>query len=157
MEQNDLISFTSVIAGMLLCKRVLTSSEIVNFISELNCEGMEIDDYWNNEELFPIVNMDSNYYFRLRDDFSYDTVLPCGITVRDFLYRNTDKRVLSVICGNQKYSEMYSKNYCLSNCDDNDNQKPSLEVFYLDGSEEKKSIPKVKKRSFLYSLWAEIH
>ena len=157
MEQNDLISFTSVIAGMLLCKRVLTSSEIVNFISELNCEGIEIDDYWNNEELFPIVNMDSNYSFRLRDDFSYDTVLPCGITVRDFLYRNTDKRVLSVIYGNQKYSEMYSKKYCLSNCTDNDNQKSSLEVFYLDGSEEKKSLPKVKKRSFLYSLWAGIH
>lgn len=157
MEQNDLISFTSVIAGMLLCKRVLTSSEIVNFISELNCEGMEIDDYWNNEELFPIVNMDSNYSFRLRDDFSYDTVLPCGITVRDFLYRNTDKRVLSIIYGNQKYSEMYSKKYCLSNCADNDNQKSSLEVFYLDGSEEKKSLPKVKKRSFLYSLWAGIH
>ena len=107
MEQNDLISFTSVIAGMLLCKRVLTSSEIVNFISELNCEGMEIDDYWNNEELFPIVDMDSNYSFSLKPELSYDTILKCGMNVRDFLQKNTDSRVLDAIHRNQKYNEMY--------------------------------------------------
>lgn len=152
MEQNDLISFTSVIAGMLLCKRVLTSSEIVNFISELNCEGMEIDDYWNNEELFPIVDMDSNYSFRVRDNLSYDTVLKCGITVRDFLHQNTDKRVLNAIRKNQKYNEMYLRDCCLNNT-----QESSLKVSDLEDIEKKSSLPKVKKRSFLYSLWAGIH
>lgn len=154
MEQNDLISFTSVIAGMLLCKRVLTSSEIVNFISELNCEGMEIDDYWNNEELFPIVNMDSNYSFSLKSELSYDTILECGMNVRDFLQKNTDSRVLKAIHRNRKYNEMYLMNYYLSDYNGNNSQESSLKVSDL---KKRNSLSKVKKRSFLYSLWVGIH
>lgn len=154
MEQNDLISFTSVIAGMLLCKRVLTSSEIVNFISELNCEGMEIDDYWNNEELFPIVDMDSNYSFSLKPELSYDTILKCGMNVRDFLRKNTDGRVLDAIHRNQKYNEMYLMNYYLSDYNGNNSQESSLKVSNL---KKRDSLSKVKKRSFLYSLWVGIH
>ena len=154
MEQNDLISFTSVIAGMLLCKRVLTSSEIVNFISELNCEGMEIDDYWNNEELFPIVDMDSNYSFSLKSELSYDTILKCGMSVRDFLQKNTDSRVLDAIHRVQKYNEMYLKNYYLSDYNSANYQKSSLEFSSLEKGD---SLSKVKKRSFLYSLWVGIH
>ena len=154
MEQNDLISFTSVIAGMLLCKRVLTSSEIVNFISELNCEGMEIDDYWNNEELFPIVDMDSNYSFSLKSELSYDTILKCGMSVRDFLQKNTDIRVLDAIHRDQKYNEMYLMNYYLNDYNGNNSQESSLKVSDLEKGD---SLPKVKKRSFLYSLWAGIH
>ncbi len=154
MEQNDLISFTSVIAGMLLCKRVLTSSEIVNFISELNCEGMEIDDYWNNEELFPIVDMDSNYSFSLKPELSYDTILKCGMNVRDFLQKNTDSRVLDAIHRNQKYNEMYLMNYYLSDYNGNNSQEPSLKVSNF---KKRDLLSKVKKRSFLYSLWVGIH
>ena len=154
MEQNDLISFTSVIAGMLLCKRVLTSSEIVNFISELNCEGMEIDDYWNNEELFQIVDMDSNYSFSLKPELSYDTILKCGMNVRDFLQKNTDSRVLDAIHRNQKYNEMYLMNYYLSDYNGNNSQESSLKVSNL---KKRDLLSKVKKRSFLYSLWVGIH
>ncbi len=154
MEQIDLISFTSVIAGMLLCKRVLTSSEIVNFISELNCKGMEIDDYWNNEELLLIVNMSSDYSIELKKELSYDTILKCGMSVWNFLQKNTDERVLRTIYENKNYDEMFSLNCYLSNSDSNNCQKSSLDVSNLNRVN---FFPKVKKRNLFYSLWGVIH
>ena len=155
MEQTDLIPFTSVIAGMLLCKRVLTSGEIVNFISELSCEGMEIDEYWNNEELSPIVYMNDQYSFGLKDGLFYDSVLSSGLNVSDFLVAHTDIRVLDYIHSQAKYEEMYLRNIVLKEGDLStkislgDLKIPLVKEMLL-------SKPKVKKKSFLYTLWAEI-
>lgn len=151
MEQNDLISFTSVIAGMLLCKRVLTSSEIVNFISELNCEGMEIDDYWNNEELSPIVYMDERYSFGLKCDLNYDTKIYPDVDVETFLKQHADSRVLKVIFSNESYNKLYLENQELF-------KKKHLENKVLTDNclDTRVSLPKTKKRSLIYSILAGI-
>ena len=151
MEQNDLISFTSVIAGMLLCKRVLTSSEIVNFISELNCEGMEIDDYWNNEELSPIVYMDDRYSFGLKCDLNYDTKIYPDVDVETFLKQHADSRVLKVIFSNESYNKLYLENQELF-------KKKHLENKVLTDNclDTRVSLQKTKKRSLIYSILAGI-
>lgn len=156
MEQNDLISFTSVIASMLLCKRVLTSSEIVNFISELNCEGMEIDDYWNNEELFPIVYMDEKYSFGLKNGLDYDTMISSDVNVRSFLKQHSDTRVLNAIFSSKVYNNLYLENGNLSKkeCFEDRKSSKTYNESYLDT---KVSLPKMKKKSLIYSILAGIH
>lgn len=144
MEQYDLISFTSVISSLLLCKRVLNASEIVNFISELSCEGMEIDDDFGSEVLFPVVYMDDQCSFGLNKDFSYEDVLPTGETVKDFLESHTDARVMSFIHHSSKYEAMYLINHCVDFRQHEIDHKPI-------------ASPKMKKKSFIYSLLAGIH
>ena len=54
----------------------------------------------------------------------------------------------------RKYNEMYLMSYYLSDYNGNNFQKSSLKVSNL---EKGNSLPKIKKRSFLYSLWEGIH
>ena len=90
MEQYDPISFASVISSLLLCKRVLSANEIINFTSALSCEGMDIDDEWNIDVLQPIVFMDERCSFGLGKQFNYNTLLPSGVTVDEFLRKYAD-------------------------------------------------------------------
>ena len=155
MEQYDPISFASVISSLLLCKRVLSANEIINFTSALSCEGMDIDDEWNIDVLQPIVFMDEKCSFGLGKQFNYNTLLPSGVTVDEFLRKYADSRILDYIRqNNSEYEAMYLMNHCLEDKSD----KQYLKVDSLDDSYLKESVPRIKtkKRSFLYSLWAGI-
>lgn len=155
MEQYDPISFASVISSLLLCKRVLSANEIINFTSALSCEGMDIDDEWNIDVLQPIVFMDEKCSFGLGKQFNYNTLLPSGVTVDEFLRKYADSRILDYIRqNNSEYESMYLMNHCL----EDESDKQYLKADSLDDSYLKESVPRIKtkKRSFLYSLWAGI-
>lgn len=155
MEQRDPISFASVISSLLLCKRVLSANEIINFTSALSGAGMDIDDEWNIDVLQPIVFMNEKCSFGLGKQFNYKTLLPSGVTVDEFLRNYADSRILDYIRqNNSDYEAMYLMNHCLEDKSD----KQYLKADSLDDSCMKESIPpiKAKKRSFLYSLWAGI-
>ena len=155
MEQCDPISFASVISSLLLCKRVWTANEIINFTSALSCSGMDIDDEWNIDVLQPVVFMDEKCSFGLKKEFNYNTLLSSGITVDKFLRKYADERVLDYIRRNNRdYEEMYLMNHCLEEKNDKEYLRAdSLNDSYMKGS---MSQIKTKKRSFLYSLWAGI-
>ncbi len=159
MEQSDLISFTSVVASLLLCKRYITSSEIINFTSKLNCEGFEIDEDWNIDELSLCVDMDSQYSFILKNKLSYDSVLYDHITVRKFLKSYSDEKILKVIQEDQYFGSFY-----LENCQNDVQETKQVDDISLDLKKEsfwetrsKAVLARVRRRSPWYSFSGGVH
>lgn len=98
MEQVESIPFSALIAGMLLCKKSYNSAEVVNMISELEGQGIWIED--ENDDMVALsccVEMSLNYDFHLKEGLGYNTVLSPGVTVFDFLMIHTDERILSFL------------------------------------------------------------
>lgn len=111
MEQEDSISFTSVVAGLLLLQRCVTSTEIVNFLSRLSCEDIEVNDIEDGmDDLLQYVCIDVNYSYLLKNNLEYDTILYENVTVHEFLENYVDKRILNVIQKDSVYYDLYKKN-----------------------------------------------
>lgn len=112
MEQDNSISFTSLVASLLLLKRVVTPSLIVNFISELNCRDIYVNDIEDGfDDLLNYVCDDVNNYYVLKEYLNYGTIIYDNITVYDFLISYVDLRVLDFIKLDSKYSLLYYSNY----------------------------------------------
>lgn len=111
MEQDSLISFSSVVATLLLLDRNITSVEIVNFLSRLDCEDIGVSDE-NDEvdDLLRCVVVKPSYSYSLKDDLEYDTFIFSDVTVHGFLCSFVDKRVFDLILSDSIYSEKYFKN-----------------------------------------------
>lgn len=148
MEQYDLIPFTAMLSSLLLCKRCVSSSEVINFASELSCFGLEVDDDWSIDELSSIVCMSSNYSFGLKDDISYDTELSNGDRVFDVLVRCSDERIIDFIIKSDKYRDLYNFNMYVF-----DKKKDMLVVNPYDTFDGLDNYKKrVKKKSLIYSI-----
>lgn len=112
MERDDSISFSSVIVALLLLDRHITSVEIVNFLSRLECEDIEVSD--NNDDvddLLICVLVEACYSYSLKESLRYDTVLFNGVTVHGFLKSFVDDRVLKLILDDNIYSSKYLSNF----------------------------------------------
>jgi len=114
MEQIESIPLSSLISGMLLKRRQVTSIEIANVISRFEENGIMIDD-WDDglEKLFCCVEMNSHYEFQLKEGFDYDSVLYSNVDVFQFLFLNTEEKVLVHMYGNWKY-ELNQSGYIAS-------------------------------------------
>ena len=156
MEQCDLISFTSVVAGLLLCKRSLTSLEIINFTSMLSCEGIEVDDNWGIDELESCVDMDYQCSFMIKKFLSYDSVLENGMTVKEFLRSFVDKRVLEIIRRDQIYAPLYMEDSSMIVSQKNDQSlmSPGVEGFSM---KKERFLSRVKRRNMGYSFLRGAH
>ena len=89
MEQIYSINFSSLIASFLLHKNKVSSVELVNYCSKIESEfDVEIVDD-DIEYLFECVDMDYDSSFCIRSNLDYESVLPCGKTVYDFLKENS--------------------------------------------------------------------
>lgn len=98
MEQVESIPFSSLIAGLLLCKKSYNSAEVVNVISELEGQGIMIEDENDDmERMSCCVEMSPNFDFHLKKGLEYVTVLSPGVTVFKFLMIHTDERILSFL------------------------------------------------------------
>ncbi len=112
MEQSESIPFSSLIAGLLLMKKSVSSIEIVNVISRLDEKGIAVDD--ENDDISSLllcVTIDYKYCFSLKDGFSYETVLNSNINVETFLKRHTNEKFLSFLKNDSIYHELYSKRF----------------------------------------------
>lgn len=113
MEQVESISFSGLIAGMLLYRRCFTSVEVTNILSKLGEYGIIVDD--ENDDFGIIsccVEMDKNYGFCLKYDFSYDSFLYPGIDVSTFLRIHTNENLLSLI--KRSMDDYYSQKVVVS-------------------------------------------
>lgn len=108
MGQNDLVPFSSLIAGLLLIKRRVTSVEVVNVLSRITNSGIIIDEYNDNIDcLFPCMELDTKCCFYLKDNLSYDTMLFPNISVREFLMDHTNESILSFLADDPVYKDFY--------------------------------------------------
>lgn len=147
MEQIDSVSFSSFIAGMLLMKRDLTSTEIVNAISRFGYDGTVVDDD-DIEGLSSCVEMDRDCCFRLKDGFYYETILESGIMVVDFLKEHTNTKVLSFLQQDVVYKNFYDSNIfgsSIMNCSEHEN---SVEKFIDVSRKYKRKIRGIGRLSF---------
>lgn len=96
MEQTQSIPFSTLIASLLLCKRQITSVEVVNAISRLCCEGIDIcdDDY---DCLSSCVIVDNNYCFSLKMELDYDSFIFSNVRVKEFLLEKADFKLLTYL------------------------------------------------------------
>lgn len=148
MEQYDLIPFTAMLSSLLLCKRCVSSSEVINFASELSYFGLEVDDDWGIDELSSIVYMSSNYSFGLKDDINYDTRISNGDMVFDMLVSYSDERIIDFIIKSDKYRDLYNFN---NGAFDKKNDVLAINS-YDDFDSLGKYKKRVKRRSLIYSI-----
>ena len=96
------VAFSSLIASMLLNKREITSFELVNMMSDLEENGIFVDDDEDIDNISCCVEMNRNYSFCLKKNCFYDTFLSDGVKVRDFLENHSDERINDFIVKNNK-------------------------------------------------------
>ena len=112
MDFNDSISFSSIIAGMLLCMRSVSAIEIINTVSIFSSEGIDIDDENDDiQYLSCCVDFNKDCSFSLKDGFDYSTKLASDITVYQFLENVAGERVISFFANDAKYRVFYQNNY----------------------------------------------
>ena len=107
MKEETFLSFSSVIASVLLYKKCVSSIQIINFISDLVRENIYVDDEIDNEMDNLLLCIDYSDYdsFKLKNGFNYDTFLSVGgVTVKDYLISKSDAKVLEYI-EKKKYFE----------------------------------------------------
>lgn len=110
MEHVDSVPFSSLIAGMLLVKRSVSSMDIVNAISRIGASGVTVEDENDDLEVLSLcVEMSRNYDFYLREEISYETTLCTGVRVIDFLMLQTNEKILSYLKNDPFYEELYSR------------------------------------------------
>ena len=95
MDQVDSVSFSAVIAGMLLYERNLNSKMIANMIAKLESKNLHVDDENDTlEDLQLCVAISCHIDFSLKKDLCYDTILYDNVNVYKFLVMHTDPIVL---------------------------------------------------------------
>ena len=92
MEQVESVSFSSVLATLLLSKARVSAFDIVNFISKISQGDGKI--IYNVEDdsidyLFVCIDSLIDGGFKIKDTMDYNTVLYDGVTVFDFLKKNS--------------------------------------------------------------------
>lgn len=160
MEQCDLLSFTSIVASLLLCKRCLTSSEIVNFTSQLSCEGFEIEDDWDNDSLLGCVEMSNQYSFQIKGKLGYHSILYDQVTVRDFLEFFSDSRVIELIQKDFVYGPLYLEqavSFSMEETNDLDGLLIKKRQNRLLKDKCRTFYTKIKRKNFLYSFLGNVH
>lgn len=120
MEQVDSVSFSALIAGMLLCRKSWSSVEVVNMMTQISNVGIDVNDEDDDLAcLYSCVVMDDGCSFRLKSEMDYDTVLSGGICVSEFLFRHTNLKILAFLRGNlnmdlecDSLNDLYDKRNC---------------------------------------------
>lgn len=94
MEQTEFVSYSSIIAGLLLYRRHISFQDIEKFTDTLEGDGIDtIDDEIDN--LFPVMEMKGNCSFCLKDGMRYDDLVPMfGMCVSDYLKKQSNAIVL---------------------------------------------------------------
>ena len=97
MDTVDSVSFSSVVAGMLLFHKSVSSSDVVNVMSRLSNYGVFVNDEDDNMEcLMCCVDFHNYDSFYLRNGYNYDTDLG-GISVFQYLKEIATDRVISLL------------------------------------------------------------
>lgn len=100
MSNDDSISFSSLLAGLLLLNKVVTSGEIINKISFLEDKGIYVDDEDDDiSYLECCVDFDHYRVFSLKKGYDYDSILGDDISVFDFLMSVAGDKVLKLLKG----------------------------------------------------------
>lgn len=92
MEQVSSVPFSALIATLLLKNRVVTAKEIVNFSSMISFgDGNTIIDVIDDDidYLSICVDVDEKFNFSIKPSLDYDSIIGDGITVRQFLIKNS--------------------------------------------------------------------
>ncbi len=114
MGQESLVPFYSLIASMLLVKNEVTSVDIVNTMSRLEHYGTNIDADDDDIELLECcVEVDDDFSFCLKDNYTLDTVLDNGMTVEEFLTMHSNCKI-NMLLHNElmlNYDSYYDDNY----------------------------------------------
>ena len=106
MDNVESIPFSSIIAGMLLCNRRISASQVINVMSKLSCLGIDVDDEYDDIDCLDCcVLCDRCCSFCLLDGFDYDTKLSGNITVFQFLKNIAGDKVLRFIKDDSRYQE----------------------------------------------------
>ena len=110
MDDDNSITFSSLIAGMLLCKRKIGPIEITNTMSRVMCSGIEIldgeDDDLNSLEC--CVDIIDDCFFCLKKDLDYETMLTEFVCVQEFLMDVAGDKVLSFLSTDPYFKKYYS-------------------------------------------------
>jgi hypothetical protein len=127
MEQFESMSFSTLIAGIMLYRKKCSSVEIVNILSKLVDVDIMIDDENDSlEDLDCCIDISSNYDFSLKNGFSYSSILFDNVTVFQFLKMHTNDRILSFLSIYFKDEIFYKENELEAGCslvDKNDGVK----------------------------------
>ena len=106
MEPMETVPFSSLIAGMLLENRELSTLDIVNMISKLSDYNINVEDEEDDLDYLGLcVEIGPNYRFSLRKGMDYDTKLYGNVTVYMFLL-NLAGPILSSFLGFDYVSEI---------------------------------------------------
>ncbi|MBQ8681613.1 MAG: hypothetical protein IJ509_01735 [Bacilli bacterium] len=98
MEPIETVPFSSLIAGMLLKTRELSTTDIVNMISKLSDYNIHVEDEEDDLDYLGLcVEIGPNYRFSLKKDMNYDTKLDDNITVYMFLLNIAGPVLLSFL------------------------------------------------------------
>ena len=103
MDNSESMSFSSVIAGLLLCNRKVDASLVTNTLSKLSCMGIDVDDEF--DDISCCVSCDKFCSFYLKDGYDYDTKLFNGVTVFKYLVSVAGDKVMSFIKDDVRYQE----------------------------------------------------
>ena len=96
MGNDDCISFSSLLAGLLLLKKNVSALDIINEINKLENVGIYVDDDNDDiEYLSCCINLNNYCSFSLKND--YDTILYDDFKVIDFLKTVAGDRVLKLL------------------------------------------------------------
>lgn len=153
MDNSDLVSFTSVVAVLLLLDRDITSLEISNFLSLLDSEGIVMDD--NNDDigmLLLCVQDKGRFSYSIKKELSYDTKIAENITVYDFLESFVDKRIFDILKSQDYYLDKYKKSLLFSRNIKDFNSSLEKNNFSNSVSDNKVKLKKVKKKNPLHFI-----
>ena len=146
MGQNDLVPFSSLIAGLLLIKRSVDFVEVVNVLSRITESGIIIDDENDDIDcLFPCMALGTKCCFYLKDNLSYETMLFPNVSVREFLMDHTNEGILSFLANDVTYKDCYWEQF--------PNLSETSSNSYLTGAIQKKCLvegskKRVRKKSY---------
>ncbi len=117
MDNGDSISFSSLLAGLLLFKRVITSSEIINKINFFEEKGIFVDD--ENDDINCLnccVEIDHYRVFSIKKGLDYGSYVDAYFTVAQYLRCIAGDRVVKLIMSqNTDCKVIFDHNIVVSN------------------------------------------
>ena len=106
----DSVPFSSMIAGMLLCKERISAIDAVNMVDRLSCLGIMVDD--ENDDIdclscCAFMNEDCSIILSRK----YDDFLSDDVTVSDYLEELAGIDFLNILSNDLIFKSLYEK-YC---------------------------------------------
>lgn len=157
MEQSESISFSSLVAGVLLLKREVSASELVNLTSRLVYEGIAVEDEFDDLDcLLPCILIDEKYCFSLRNGFTYETNIFPGVSVETFLRQHTTERILSFLARDCTYHELYVQRFTSSVIETSKKEDADLIVQRVQSQDELRIHEKEKRKIREKHEWVKL-